>query len=381
MSIQTTKKFLTHEADSTLKTERQRLYLAALTGDWKSIEGMQRIQRRIGMKGETTLHIAAAANQEEFVKKLLAWMGDNNRIITAENVTLTSGNKIGTTALNFAAAVGNVKIAKAMLDIDIGDLPNIATKVNKPVKPLLMAASLGHSKMVELLYRKTMMDGNEEGEIFIACIKNDLFGEALKMMDANNRLARVENNGETALHVLARKPRAFAIESQPGVLTRHINNIPWLKFKQENSKQSAANELLTKCLEAYKWDVEHLIETPEIPQALFEAASVDNNEIVVKLIRFNLDILLTTDKDKSIFHIAVEKRNESIFNLLKELGSLGDIIVQKRTENGNNILHLAAELAPQEKLNAISGAALQMQRELLWFKGCIIERECEDSSY
>ena len=48
-----------------------RLYLAALNGNWKSIEGMQRIQRRIGRKGETTLHIAAAANKEEFVNKLL----------------------------------------------------------------------------------------------------------------------------------------------------------------------------------------------------------------------------------------------------------------------------------------------------------------------
>nr|POF05823.1 hypothetical protein CFP56_47489 [Quercus suber] len=283
---------------------------------------MSSIQRRIGTEGETTLHIAALADQEEFVKKLLAWMGDNNLITAqnvAENVTLTSGNKIGTTALNFAAAVGNVKIAEAMLDRNIGDLglPNIATTVKKPMKPLLMAASLGHGEMVELLYPRTKMVGNEEDEIFIACVKNDLFG---------------------------------------------------LKFKQENSKQSAANELLTKCLKAYKWDVDNLIETPEIPQALFEAAIVDNNEIVVKLIRFNPDILLTTDKDKSIFHIAVEKRHQSIFNLLKELGPFGDIVVHRTIENGNNILHLAAELAPQEKLNAISGAALQMQRELLWFK-------------
>ena len=162
-----------------------RLYLAALNGNWKSIEGMQRIQRRIGRKGETTLHIAAAANKEEFVNKLLAWMGDNN-LITAENlavnVTLTAGNEIGTTALNFAAAVGNVKIAKAMLDIDIGDLPNIATTLKKPMKPLLMAASSGHSKMVELLYSMTNMVGNEEAEIFITCVKNNLYGKQKQLL-------------------------------------------------------------------------------------------------------------------------------------------------------------------------------------------------------
>uniref|UniRef100_A0A7N2L5W8 PGG domain-containing protein n=2 Tax=Quercus lobata TaxID=97700 RepID=A0A7N2L5W8_QUELO len=328
---------------------------------------MPHIQRCLGIKGETTLHIAAAAEREQFVNKLLKWMRDNNRL-TAENVSLTARNEIGATALHFAAAVGNVEIAKVMLLRDTnGDLPNIATTGENPMKPILMAASLGHNKMVGLLYPKTTMVGNEETEIFITCIKNNLYGEALQMLKANSNLARDESNGETALHVLARKPSAFVNESQPGVLRRHIN-IPWLKFKQENSKQSVANDLFTECLMAYKGDVEHLIETPEIPQALFDAARVGNVEFIIKLISFNFDILWTTDNNKSIFHIAVEERHESIFNLLHELGSVGKIIVERTFENRSNILHLAARLAPQEKLNAISGAALQMQREFLWFK-------------
>ena len=43
------------------------------------------------------------------------------------------------------------------------------------------------------------------------------------MLKANSNLARAESDGETALHVLARKPSAFVNESQPGVLRRHIN--------------------------------------------------------------------------------------------------------------------------------------------------------------
>lgn len=34
----------------------------------------------------------------------------------------------------------------------------------------------------------------------------------------------------------------------------------------------------------------------------------------------------------------------------------------------NNILRLAGNLAPKDQLNRVSGAALQMQRELQWFK-------------
>nr|POE67867.1 hypothetical protein CFP56_62039 [Quercus suber] len=48
--------------------------------------------------------------------------------------------------------------------------------------------------------------------------------------------------------------------------------------------------------------------------------------------------------------------------------SIRDLLADRINEDGNNMLHLAAGLAPEEKLNAISGAALQMQRELLWFK-------------
>ncbi|KAF5800707.1 putative PGG domain-containing protein [Helianthus annuus] len=39
-----------------------------------------------------------------------------------------------------------------------------------------------------------------------------------------------------------------------------------------------------------------------------------------------------------------------------------------KDKDGNNLLHLAAQLAPIHKLNVVSGAALQMQRELQWFK-------------
>ena len=104
-----------------------------------------------------------------------------------------------------------------------------------------------------------------------------------------------------------------------------------------------------------------------IENALFDAAEEGNIECLIMLIRFDFDLLWKTKDRKSIFHVAAEKRHESIFYLLNEIGSIGALIIDGKEEYGN-ILHLAAELAPKEKLNAISGAALQMQREMLWFK-------------
>ena len=132
---------------------------------------------------------------------------------------------------------------------------------------------------------------------------------------------------------------------------------------------SQVNELLKKCLQCYRGDVENSNETSVISNVLFEAAEVGNIEFLVKLICFNFDLLWKRKDSKSIFHIAVEKRHESIFKLLNEIGSIGDLIVDGTIEGESNILHLAAGLAPQEKLNVISGAVFQMQLELIMVQG------------
>ena len=155
---------LIDEAVRGLNTEHGRLYRAAIRDDWKSIENMPNILRRIGSSGVTTLHIAAAAGQEEFVKKLLMLIEDPH--------VPTVVNNVGMTALTYAAAVGNMNIAKAIVE-KYGD-PSI---VNFGVKPLHMAAFLGHGHMVNYLYPITTLVGDEAIEVLINCAKNDLYGK------------------------------------------------------------------------------------------------------------------------------------------------------------------------------------------------------------
>ncbi|XP_065632968.1 uncharacterized protein LOC111994291 isoform X1 [Quercus suber] len=342
-------------------TDRGKLYLAALKGDWKSIENMSNIQREISGNQETTLHVAAAASQEDFVKNLVNILNSGD---------LTAINSVENTALTYAALGGNVKIAEMMLEKNAG----LAT-LDSGVRPLYMAALSGHSAMAKFLYSKTRQvvrewDADEQARLFITCVKNDIYGVALEMLEDNNDLARASWDLETALPLLARKPSAFYRARQSRMLRRLMSviNISWLNLEQENSTQSQANELLKKCLDNYRNDVEHFREFLEISEALFAAAEVGNIEFLVKLIRFDFSLLWEEENDKRIFHIAVEKRHENIFNLLYEIGPIKDLIVDKKDVGGNNMLHLVARMVPQEKLNAISGAALQMQRELLWFK-------------
>ena len=102
---------------------------------------------------------------------------------------------------------------------------------------------------------------------------------------------------------------------------------------------------------------------------LFEAAKKGNAELLIIVIRSYPDLIWTTDaKFRSIFHIAVLYRQETVFNLIYEIGAIKDMILIKTDSEGHNILHLAGKLPPTSRLNMVSGAALQMQRELLWFK-------------
>ena len=69
---------------------------------------------------------------------------------------------------------------------------------------------------------------------------------------------------------------------------------------------------------------------------------------------------------QSLFHIAVINRQESVLNLLYETVTVKEIIIAYVDDSKQNILHLAGKLAPPSRLNIVTGAALQMQWELLW---------------
>ncbi|KOM45500.1 hypothetical protein LR48_Vigan06g080600 [Vigna angularis] len=58
-----------------------------------------------------------------------------------------------------------------------------------------------------------------------------------------------------------------------------------------------------------------------------------------------------------------------------------DIINYSTDKFGNNLLHLAAHLGPLSDLNLRPGAALQMQREIQWFKAVeeVVHVKCREA--
>ncbi|VVA36572.1 Hypothetical predicted protein [Prunus dulcis] len=336
------------------------LYKAALEGDWERAEEIIKknptiVGASIAKGSYTALHVAAGARQVDFVEKLLTFINDENkRSPNYLRHVLRLQDETGNTALCLAAAAGSVKITEIMIGKD-KDLPN--QPGSGGMRPLYFAALFGHQEMATCLfklYKPPPGLSREESEqellgVFFSCIKTGLYGLASEIFQKKNNFAsKRDNDRKTALHLLAKKPSAFNAKNPADEL---VNNL-WNKVGEEQNPETFI---------ALYTDPSHL---------LFDAVESGNSKFVTLLLEACPALIWdTNDKNWSIIHAAVKHRDESVFSKIYEIGLIKDIIAaSKDNKNGNTLLHLAAELAPESRLNELPGAAFQIQRELVWFE-------------
>lgn len=97
-----------------------------------------------------------------------------------------------------------------------------------------------------------------------------------------------------------------------------------------------------------------------------KAAELGIHELVHEILKAYFYSYIFVDKnDHCIFELAVLNRQEKVFSLVKKMNLYIWDWKSANTEDRANILHLVAKSASSSE---ISGAALQMQRELQWFK-------------
>ncbi|CAN6557251.1 unnamed protein product [Malus baccata var. baccata] len=348
------------------------LYKAAMKGDWHTTKGILNNNRTLLTasitKGrETVLHVAAGVkNNIKFVEELVKMMDEED--LALQDIK-------GNTALSFAATTGTVEIAEILIQKN-RSLPTIPG--GQGMTPLYVAALFGQSKMAWHLYRKTYetLDEKSRRFLFFCCIDHDLYDLALRLLQDDRTLATArKGSGETALHVLARKSLEFGDQSTPGMCSRLMNAWKVLLDMKVSSKRNLKQTEALKLVK-YLWEemlkhdddeVMRLIREPS--KLVFDAVKLGNYEFLSVLIDSYPELVWEyDDNNRTIFHNAVLHRHASIFNLVHETGSIKDIIETYIDNENNNILHQAAKLAPQDQLNLVSGAALQMQRELVWFE-------------
>ncbi|XP_027178775.1 uncharacterized protein LOC113777776 [Coffea eugenioides] len=111
------------------------------------------------------------------------------------------------------------------------------------------------------------------------------------------------------------------------------------------------------------------LEEMDIDKILYDAIEHGIVEFVEKTFKFRTGIIYKRDKKgRTIFSHAIVLRQEKIYSLIYALGTRKSILARRHDFFQNNFLHLAAKLSPSSQLDKVSGAALQMQRELQWFK-------------
>ena len=91
-------------------------------------------------------------------------------------------------------------------------------------------------------------------------------------------------------------------------------------------------------------------------------------EMVEKILKEFPVAIQDLDSDgKNVVLLAVENRYPQIYNLLLNSKIPKESVFRQVDKDGNSALHLAAQ-CPENRPSLILGVALQMQREIKWYK-------------
>ncbi|CAN6571756.1 unnamed protein product [Malus baccata var. baccata] len=107
-----------------------------------------------------------------------------------------------------------------------------------------------------------------------------------------------------------------------------------------------------------------------VQTALFKAVEHGNDEFLRQLFTANILALgIYDENEKGMFQFSIECRQEKVYNFFHDFIRVMNVRTESRVDKFNNtLLHSAARLSPLAQLKHIQCAALQMQRELQWFK-------------
>ncbi|KAJ0015292.1 hypothetical protein Pint_21654 [Pistacia integerrima] len=288
-------------------------------------------------KYETIFHVAAGANQTDFVEKMIDEISPDD--LKLQNVK-------GDTAFCFAVVAGNLSIAEKMLKKD-RDLLTI--RGGRSLTPLNLAAMLGEREMALYLYREyyggtlTLADKKQLFFDSIDTTLYDLARELLEGDDNENELAMTEyEHGDdllTPLHQLALTPF-------------HLLDQKSKRYKTTLLNQALA---LVECL----WEKIFKVKRDQVWDYLnkhrdlsFKAAQLGNFKFLGKLIELYPDLVhLKDDYERIIFHIVIIHRHDDLFKLIDQIGFNKQSVASYADINENSLLHLAAKYPDPKPLS------------------------------
>ncbi|KAJ8774056.1 hypothetical protein K2173_009487 [Erythroxylum novogranatense] len=365
------------------------LFKAVIRSDWKFVESIfdkepEAMTARVTLYGSNALHVAIRRGlSKQFIQKLVDKMPPESLEMRG---TSDQGNP-----LHCAGIVGHTDAAKILMMKNPG-LLEVQDSYN--FTPLHRAAQFAHKETVWFLLSEArfedygQLSGSSGAMLLSFLIVADFYDIALSLLKKNPDLASERDyKNLTALDRLARKPHAFASGSQLGYLgsllyksisvkscaflfrkgdVEEPRQIGFLKNLYKKKLMHSHSLELAKALCAEIIELGQSTDESLYKSALFMAAKEGIHELVNEILKAFPDALWFRDDDsRDIFLLAVLHRQEKVFNLVYQIRSLKYAVFCRVDNFQNSALHLAGKLEPS---NRIAGAALQMQREMQWFK-------------
>ncbi|KAL5538684.1 hypothetical protein UlMin_043128 [Ulmus minor] len=314
--------------------------------DWISAQefleqNSEAIRSRHPTTGQTALYIAAFAGNMKFVEELVRKM---------EKQDLEIPDYDGDTALLGASLTGIKGLAKCMVEKN-PNLVSISRRKSKQI-PVVVAASFGHVDMARYLYSVTPLEDLEKdanaAQLLYFSIEAHDYDFVLVLLHKCKYLAI------TSIKTLAAKPGLF-----PRI--EHIYKLKLSHVRWGQVLQKTFDEI--KYLKIKEW------KKNGFDSVLLEATMNGAVEIVKGLIKVNTEFVWVRQEksERTLFMIAVEYRQEKILSLMRGLATK-QALLASLDGSDNTMLHMAGLLAPVSQLSKIAGPALQMQREMQWFK-------------
>ncbi|XP_022142589.1 uncharacterized protein LOC111012667, partial [Momordica charantia] len=206
--------------------EMRSAYRTAIKGKWKNLPQeilihKAKIMFPMTTGGDTAMHLAVYSRKEEPTKSLLAATSEVEREFWT--------NSAGNTPLHEAAAVGNLAAVKLLVEYKKEDL--LAQNIYGET-PLFRAVRFGHLHIVEYIledcedyFSRSPINWTKEKEfpIIHAAIQSEKFDVVLRLVDFDKSLLEMKDeDGKTALYVLANMPLIFRSGSSMGSLEKII---------------------------------------------------------------------------------------------------------------------------------------------------------------
>ncbi|KAI3674854.1 hypothetical protein L2E82_51873 [Cichorium intybus] len=141
------------------------------------------------------------------------------------------------------------------------------------------------------------------------------------------------------------------------------------KIHDMKMTHALSNKLVNRICKIVIEKVDHDIAWKIFGSGITTAVKYGTYEIIEECISTYPGIIWYNVGGFYLFLAAIKERQERVYNLVYQMSSHKVFAAtQLDDEKNENALHIAAKLAPPHRLNVVTGAALQMQREIQWFK-------------